>query len=526
MAALLLAGAAADPPRVGADSRPGDILNAAELKLALKKLRVVGSVLYVAAHPDDENTSLITYLSKGRLMRVGYLSMTRGSGGQNLIGSETGEALGVIRTQELLAAREVDGAEQYFTRAVDFGYSKTADETMGIWGRDKILSDIVWVIRNFRPDVIVTRFPPDTRGGHGHHQASAILAREAFVAAADPKRFPEQLRTVKPWRAKRILWNVFRLDPAPRDPKLPPLMTVDIGKYNPLLGQSYTEISAASRSMHKSQGFGAAERRGPVPNYFELLDGEPATGDLLEGVSTSWSRIPGVGAVDAILLEAERALEPEAPHRILPILARARAAITRGRSDDPWVAQKRQELDDVIRSAAGLWLEAIAERPFAVPGGSVPVRLALLNRSEAPITLKAVDMPYGATVRPSTDSTGTFRNVPLAPNTPLEGTATVTLPPGTDITHPFWLRTRSSEGADDVATPDLLLRAENPPALTVRFDLEIAGERIAYDVPVLHRWTDRVAGERYRPLEIAPPVALRFEKGAYLFTDEAPKEVR
>lgn len=491
----------------------------------------MGSVLYVAAHPDDENTSLITYLSKGRLIRVGYLSMTRGSGGQNLIGSETGDALGVIRTQELLAARGVDGAEQYFTRAVDFGYSKAADETMEIWGRDKILSDIVWVIRNFRPDVIVTRFPTDTRGGHGHHQASAILAKEAFVAAADPKRFPEQLRTVKPWRAKRILWNVFRLDPAPRDPKLPPLLTVDLGKYNPLLGQSYTEISAASRSMHKSQGFGAAERRGPAPNYFELLGGDPAspgnpaTQDLLDGVTTDWSRIPGGKKVDAILAEAEHAFVPDAPHRILPILARARAAM-RSLGSDPWAALKRQELDEMIRSCAGLWLEAIAQQPFALPEGKVQVSVSILNRSGASVTVAAIRMPHGATVRSAADSNAVFRNQPLLPNTPLDGAATVTLPARVDITHPFWLRGRSSEGTNDVATPALLLRAENPPALTVRFDLEIAGEAIEYEVPVLYRWTDRVAGERYRLLEVSPPVALRFERGAYLFADDSPREVR
>jgi LmbE family N-acetylglucosaminyl deacetylase len=516
------------PSPAAAQSRPHASLDAAQLQLALQKLRVVGSVLYVAAHPDDENTALITYLSKGRLLRVGYLSMTRGSGGQNLIGSETGDALGVLRTQELLAARSVDGAEQYFTRAVDFGYSKTADETMQIWGRDKILSDVVWVIRNFRPDVIVTRFPVDGRGGHGHHTASAVLAKEAFAAAADPKRFPEQLKRAKPWRAKRILWNVFRLDPAPRDPKLPPLMTIDLGRYSPLLGESFTEISGRSRSMHKSQGFGAPERRGPVPNWFELLDGEPAPAggdDLLDGVTTGWSRLPGGAAVDSILAEAERAFEPGAPHRILPLLARARAAL-RVSSDDPWVSVKLRELDEVIRSCAGLWLEAIAERPTAVPGGTIGVSVSALNRSEAAVTLAAVEMPYGARLRGAADSTATLANRPLAPNAPLDGKATVALPAAFDVTHPFWLRGSSSEGANEVASPELLLRAENPPALTVRFEIEIAGERIPYEVPVLYRWTDRVQGERYRPLEVAPPVALRFERTVVLFPDARRREVR
>jgi hypothetical protein len=283
--------------------------------------------------------------------------------------------------------------------------------------------------------------------------------------------------------------------------------------------------------MHKSQGFGAAERRGPAPNYFELLDGDPARPvnpagpDLLDGVATGWSRIPGGEAVDAILAEAGRAFEPGAPHRILPILARARAAM-RALGDDPWAALKRQELDEIIRSCAGLWIEAIAQQPVAFPGGTVRVAVSMLNRSEASVTLAAVHMPYGATARSAADSTAVLEDRPLPPNTPLDGVATVTLPAAIDISHPFWLRGRSSEGANEVATPALLLRAENPAALTVGFRVRISGEEIEYEAPVVYRWTDRVAGERYRLLEISPPVALRFERGAYLFADDSPREVR
>jgi LmbE family N-acetylglucosaminyl deacetylase len=500
-------------------------MNAAELRLALQKLRVLTSVLIVAAHPDDENTALITYLESGRLARVGYLSMNRGSGGQNLIGSETGEDLGVIRTQELLAARSIDGAEQFFTRAIDFGYSKSADETMAIWGKDAILSDVVWVIRSFRPDVIVTRFPTDARGGHGHHQASAILAKEAFRAAVDPKRYPEQLRWVKPWQAKRIVWNAFRPDTAKRDPALPPLLTLDLGDYNALLGKSYTELSAASRSMHKSQGFGAAERRGPVPNLFEHMDGDPAKTDILEGVTTGWSRVPGGAAVDSLLAEAERRFEPEAPHRILPLLVRARAAI-RGLGADPLMSVKQRELDDVIRSCAGLWVEAVAERPFALPGGALPVRVSVLNRSEEPLLLEGIEMPNGAVGRMLPDSVSAMTSRPLERNVPVEGVASVPLPRTTSTTQPFWLRERPGRGAYVIADPKLRGPAENPPALTVRFAVVVRGEKIVYESPVLYRWTDRVLGERYRPIEIAPPVTLRFEHGCYLFADASPRDVR
>jgi len=186
--------------------------NSSEIQIALNKLKVLGSVLYIAAHPDDENTSLLAYLSKGKLYETAYLSLTRGDGGQNLMGSEKGDLLGVVRTQELLSARDIDGGKQFFSRAIDFGYSKTADETLNNWEREKILEDIVYVIRKFRPDVILTRFS-NTQGGHGHHLASAMLAEEAFYAAADAKQFSEQLKNLETWQTKRIYWNTWLTNP-------------------------------------------------------------------------------------------------------------------------------------------------------------------------------------------------------------------------------------------------------------------------------------------------------------------------
>src|SRR5438309_760604 len=245
--------------------------DAAELQLALKKLTVLGSALYVAAHPDDENTALIAYLANERLVRTAYLSMTRGDGGQNLIGDEKGELLGVIRTHELLAARRVDGSEQFFTRAIDFGYSKNPQETLGIWGHDTILADVVWVIRKFQPNVIITRFPTTGEGGHGHHTASAILANEAFTAAADASRFPEQLKYVQTWQPKRILWNTFNFGAA--NTTSSDQFHFDVGGYNAILGKSYGEIAADSRSQHKSQGFGVPRSRGEAMEYFKTTGG-------------------------------------------------------------------------------------------------------------------------------------------------------------------------------------------------------------------------------------------------------------
>src|ERR1700737_1904397 len=250
-------------------------MDAAELQLAVKKLPVVGAALYVAAHPDDDNAALIAYLASERLLRTAYLSMTRGDGGQNLIGDEKGELLGVLRTQELLGSRRVDGGEQFFTRAIDFGYSKNPAETLQIWGHDTILADVVWNIRRFQPDVIITRFPTTGEGGHGHHTASAILAGEAFSQAGDPSKFPEQLRYVSQWQPRRLFFNKFSFRPlAPDDPSIAKSLRLDLGAYNPLLGRSYGEIAGISRTMNKSQGTGGAERKGSLPNYFDLLAGD------------------------------------------------------------------------------------------------------------------------------------------------------------------------------------------------------------------------------------------------------------
>src|SRR6188474_170045 len=263
----------------------------ADIFLGLKKLNVLGSVLYVAAHPDDENTRLIAYLSKDKLHRTGYLSMTRGDGGQNLIGDEQGIDLGLIRTQELLSARRIDGGEQFFSRAFDFGYSKNPEETFTKWHKDKILSDVVWVIRKFQPDVIITRFPTTGEGGHGHHTGSAMLANEAFTAAADPTRFVDQLKYIQPWQVKRVLWNTFNFGGT--NTQSDSQYKLDVGGYNPLLGKSYGEIAAEGRSQHKSQGFGVPAGRGEAIEFFTATKGDQPKNDLLEGIDISWKKVNG-----------------------------------------------------------------------------------------------------------------------------------------------------------------------------------------------------------------------------------------
>ena len=524
---LLVALTLAVPITLTADPRPPDLMDGAELKLALRKLQVVGSALYVAAHPDDENTAFLSWLVRDRLVRAGYLSVTRGDGGQNLLGTETGEALGVIRTQELLAARRIDGAEQFFTRALDFGFSKNANETLEIWEKERILSDVVWVIRRFRPDVIVTRFPPDARAGHGHHTASAMLAEEAFAAAADPARFPEQLKSVKPWQAKRILWNSFpQPDTARRDSTS--TITIDLGAYNPLLASAYTEMAGRSRSMHKSQGFGAQERRGSIPNFFTLRAGAPLAGDLFGGVDLTWNRIPGGAKVGELLRAAERAFDPDHPAALLPKLLDAHAAMA-ALGDDPLVAVKRRELLEVVRSCAGLWIEAVAASPTATPGARVGVNLAVLNRSDAAITLESVELPGAAPA--ALASAGTGGPAPEGPRA-LESNRTVTvsrtvaIPDDAPYGEPYWLREPTRRGSFEVSPATLIGTPENAPMLTARVTLTIAGKRVVYEVPVSFRWVDPVQGERWRAFDIVPAATAHFDQGAYLFADAKPRTVR
>lgn len=508
-------------------AQPSEVMNTAKIHNALKKLNTLGSVLYVAAHPDDENTAFIAYCANERLFRTAYLSMTRGDGGQNIIGSEQSELLGIIRTQELLAARRTDGGEQMFTRALDFGYSKTPEETFKIWGKDRVLADVVWAIRKMRPDVIVTRFPTTGEGGHGHHTASAMLAGEAFAAAGDPNRFPEQLKFVKVWQPKRLLWNAWLPIIEARKANPAQYPSLDISAYNPLLGKSATEIAAESRSMHKSQGFGVSALRGEVINYFEHLAGDSAKGDIFSGVDMTWNRIKGGAEIAKILDEARKTFQPENPSAILPLLMKAYKAmndVQKTTGEDFWIPQKRKELLEVIRSVAGMWIEAIAQNQpqqgetgySGVPGGTVRIAASIVNRSSAAITLKRVLFPFaGDSVIAKPLQSGKFQTI----------TVTKTIPANTPISQPYWLQAASEKGLFTVQDQQLIGMPENKPSLEVSFVVSIGAEDITFTVPLLHRRTDRVLGEVYRPFIIAPPVSLNLPHRAFIFPDTASKEI-
>ncbi|MDQ6860795.1 MAG: PIG-L family deacetylase, partial [Verrucomicrobiota bacterium] len=492
-----------------------DAMNSSEIRLALEKLNVLGRALYVAAHPDDENTGLISYWANGPLYDAAYLSMTRGDGGQNLIGPELRDQLGVIRTQELLAARRIDHGQQFFTRANDFGFSKRVDETLRIWDRDKILADTVWAIRKFRPDVIVTRFSPDDNETHGHHTASAQLAVEAFRAAADSKRFPEQLKYVEPWQATRILWNTseffFRARNVPFDPS--GLIEIQAGGYQPLLGKSFPEISSASRTMHKSQGFGVSIERGARKEYFKLLDGKAANGNnLFSDVDTTWSRVPnGSGVADKVrvILAAYDATKPSAS---VPALLELRKTL-HSLGENEWAEEKSGQVDQIIAACLGLHLDAISDKAEVQPGESLQLQVEAINRASVPVKLKSAQL-LGATET---------INVALAPNELFAKKLTARLPGDLPLSQPYWLRTRGTEGTFTVADQTSIGLPENPPPFSVDVALEIAGEEIHYQLEPRFRKVDRVEGETTRPLVIAPPVFVQLPRPVFVFGSNEAK---
>ncbi len=489
-----------------------ELPDAAELEIAIQKLNVLGSVLYIAAHPDDENTSVLAYFSKGQKYRTAYLSITRGSGGQNLVGPEKGAEIGIIRTQELMSARQIDGAEQFFTRAIDFGYSKTADETFDFWEKEEILADIVWVIRKFRPDVIITRFTSEMSGGHGHHSASALLAKEAFRAAGDPKKFPEQLKYVQPWKAQRLYWNSWR----PSQNEINNLQKINTGEYNPLLGKSYSEMAAESRSKHKSQGFGSAGRRGTRNEYFQLIDGVPATKDLFDGIDTSWKRVPGGQNVGLMLEKTLSSFDPQHPLKSISELLRVYEELTK-LDKSHWVSIKKEELLRVIQNCAGLWIEAISGDFACAPGDEIQVKTTIVNRSDFPFKLKKITF--------SEFAPDSIMDVPLKNNDPQTFDNTITIPKDFPISQPYWLKTTPLKGRFSVQEQKVIGQAENPPSICVKISLSTNGNLLEYSVPLLFRWTDRADGELYRPLEIRPLVTIEVEDKVSIFPDNEPKEV-
>lgn len=519
---LITTAAAGEAPRAEA-LPPGRILQ------ELQALGQLGRVLYVAAHPDDENTRLLATFALGYGYRTGYLSLTRGDGGQNLIGSDLRDRLGVIRTQELIAARRIDGAIQFFTRANDFGFSKHPDETFRIWDRRAVLADVVRVIRTFRPHVLVTRFSTEPGVTHGHHTASALLAIEAFNLAGDPSAFPEQLAdgTLQPWKPTRVLWNAwpaaFRGGSRKAGDPAPATLQLDSGGYSALLGESFGEIAARSRTAHKSQGFGTLGTRGANPEYFRVLAGEPAARVIFDGVNLSWSQVPSGERLAAEISAVAAVFDPRKPAASVPALLQLRTllreAITTA-ATNPTLREKQVLLDRLIAACLGLHTEVRVPSAEATPGETLSLKLGIIARA----------LPAGLPVRwiestlPGTGQTVSTGLV-LESNRGVEATAETVLPADAPLTTPYWLREEGTTGMFRVDDPALIGRPESPPALSVRHTLAIGDQTVVFDDEVVEVIDDPVRGEIRRPLRVVAPVTLGFPQDLELFAPGSTREV-
>ena len=493
-------------------------LSSSEILLNLKKLNVLGTALHIAAHPDDENTLLLSYLSKDKLVRTGYLALTRGDGGQNLIGPEQGEYVGVIRTQELLAARKIDGAEQMFSRAYDFGFSKTREETLDFWGKDKILADIVYLIRKYQPDVVITRFPPDARAGHGHHNSSAFLAEEAFKLCGDPTKYPEQLKTVKVWQPLRLVWNTFspgfqNTKPADKGSFVP----IEIGGYNAYLGKSYSEIAAESRSQHKSQGFGSSANRNLRIDYLFHKDGVPATKDLFDGVDMTWNRVKGSEQVAQLVDQAIRNYNVSYPVGSVPVLVKIYQELNKLDADNLYVKAKKQEIETLLQNCLGLWFESNPTDYSVVAGDKIEVKINLVKRSDYPAKLIRIKL-YGTAI----DST-------LALDLKLNELNNIVFNPQVlkeiKITQPYWLEKQLAGKSFDIEDQTKIELPENNPELKTAFTFLIDGQNFTFTKPWINKYSDPVDGEIYRPFEVRPEVTANIAEKVYAFADNKPKMV-
>ena len=472
-------------------------LSSNEIFHRFKKLNVLGNVLYLAAHPDDENTRFISYCANEKLFNTGYLSLTRGDGGQNLIGTEIREELGIIRTQELLSARRVDGGQQFFTRANDFGYSKTPEETLEIWDKEKVLSDVVWVIRKFKPDVIVCRFPVDGKGGHGHHTSSALLAAQAFDIAGDSTQFSEQLKYVSIWQPKRVVINTGRWWNKDISALDPGVVATDIGGYNKLLGTSYNELAALSRSMHKTQGFGSTGKRGEYLEYFEYLKGDSAENNLFQGIDFSWNRIPHNKQIENKIKQLITSYDLNQPGKSLNILLSLRSLLQENK-EEHWHQIKLKEVEELILQCSGIFLEMTTLSSKKTKKDSVGFNLELVNRSNVNVSLNKIeceslnfDKQYSA--KSTFNNKLDFKNKTLVP----ESAA---------ISQPYWLEQKPMLG-------------------TCKITLQIEDQLISFNRPLIYKWNDPVKGEQKKNWIITPKVTASLNNKVIIFSDESIQKI-
>ena len=489
--------------------------SASDIQIGLQKLNTLGSVLYFAAHPDDENTRLIAWLAQEQKYRTAYLSLTRGDGGQNLLGTDLGINLGLIRTHELLAARSVDKGEQLFSSAYDFGFSKTHEETFQFWDHETALREAVWTIRKFQPDIIITRFPPDKRGGHGHHQASAILAHEAFLAAADKNKFPEQLKTLSTWQSKRLIWNTANF--GGQNNTSEDQLKIDIGHYNAILGQSYGEIAAHSRSQHKTQGFGSASSRGTSFEYFEHVAGSKANKTLLDEVETSWQRIPNTQTIRQLISKLNTEFVSAQPQKSVNDLIKLKKALEAYVIDTKnpsaanhryWIAQKKQEVQDLIIACAGIWWDAYSNQNQQVVNKDFSFQAEVIVRNpdiQAEL-VKVNDQDV---------------NQPLQTNNLWRGNVKTIYK---STSQPYWLVQPNTLGKFNIPIESVGYPT-NPAAPKATFTFKINGEPIALFQEIQHRYVDPVKGEVHDPLVMLPEITVEAASNIILSKNQEERSI-
>ena len=495
--------------------------NSSQIFHEISKLQNTGSVLYLAAHPDDENTRLISWLANEAKVRTGYLSLTRGDGGQNLIGTEKGALLGVLRTQELLEARKIDGGEQFFTRAVDFGYSKSATESFEKWGEKEILADLVFAIRTFQPDIIITRFPPNRKAGHGHHEASALLAEEAFKVAADPSAFPSQLEFVQPWKTQTLMhnsgtWFIKNLEKIAAESN--DYLKIDVGSFNPVLGESYNTIASKARSQHKCQGFGTILERGEQFEYLKFVDGKKPQTSLFEHLDLSWESLHPKADIDIGVNYILDQFDFQNPSASIPSLVALYNFVDQLPSDRAIVNYQKEKIIELISACAGLWIEALAQSSFACRSEFVPVKIECMQRSSFPISLESIQ--YNAKDSSLNKSlTNKKRAFPIQYE--IERNAS--------FSSPFWLN-EPFENRFGVDNPTIRNNPENIPSQNIWFNLKIdLGEQafnFQIERPLQYKWEDKANGEQYEQFNVLPELSMSVLDKNVLFANSEVKNVR
>lgn len=499
-------------------------LTAGEIYNNIQKLGFLGSVLYVAAHPDDENTRLISYLANEKKAHTTYLSLTRGDGGQNLIGTEISELLGVMRTQELLMARSVDNGNQMFTRANDFGYSKNAEETINIWDTEKVKADVVWAIRKTRPDVIINRFDHRTSGEtHGHHTASAQLSLELFEKAADAKMYPEHLKYTSTWQPRRLFFNTswwfYGSEDKFKKADKSALMSMDVGVYFPLLGKSNTEIAAESRSKHKCQGFGSTGTRGLQMEYLELLKGDlpPKKEDVFEGINTTWSRVENGAPIQSMVDALINKFDFTNPASSVPSLVEIYNAIQK--VNDPfWKDLKSKEVKELIAACSGLFLEAKTNAHKLTPNEEMSLDIEMINRMNAKMDIVSISAQGF--------KFDTILNAPLINNEIIKWNLKTIVPETTPLTAPYWLTKKGTLGLYNVEDQALIGKPESDRTLKMNFIINIEGTLFNYEKNIVYKYNSPENGETYRPLEIVPPLSVKVKEPVYIFANNEPKEIK